>query len=68
MVLAALNASTIHGIQPIWSKGKLDPRTDILYETWNPISRVRVVAPENGTAVRGPANAAHFQRGGLHRH
>src|SRR5579862_9636714 len=27
IVLAALNASTIHGIQPIWSKGKLDPRT-----------------------------------------
>ncbi len=45
-VLAGLNATTIHGIQPIWSKGKLDPRTDILYETWNPISRVRVVAPK----------------------
>ena len=46
VVLAALNASTIHGIQPIWSKGKLDDRTGILYETWNPISRVRVVAPK----------------------
>ncbi len=45
-VLAGLNATTIHGIQPIWSKGRLDPRTDILYETWNPISRVRVVAPK----------------------
>ena len=55
VVLAGLNASTIHGIQPIWSKGKLDPRTDILYETWNPISRVRVVPPKMGAAVCGPA-------------
>jgi spermidine synthase len=46
VVLAALNASTIHGIQPIWSKGKLDPRTEVLYESWNPISRVRVVPPK----------------------
>ncbi len=46
VVLAGLNSTTIHGIQPIWSKGKLDPRTDILYETWNPISRVRVVEPK----------------------
>jgi spermidine synthase len=53
-VLAALNASTIHGIQPIWSKGKLDPRTDILYETWNPISRVRVVAPKMEARFVGP--------------
>ena len=68
VVLAALNASTIHGIQPIWSKGKLDPRTDILYETWNPISRVRVVPPKMEPRFVGPADAAHFQRGGLHRH
>ena len=54
VVLAALNASTIHGIQPIWSKGKLDPRTDILYETWNPISRVRVVAPKSELRSVGP--------------
>ncbi|MFZ0964893.1 MAG: hypothetical protein WAO35_28890 [Terriglobia bacterium] len=54
VVLAALNASTIHGIQPIWSKGKLDPRTDILYETWNPISRVRVVAPKWEPRFVGP--------------
>ena len=54
VVLAALNASTIHGIQPIWSKGKLDPRTDILYETWNPISRVRVVAPKMEPRFVGP--------------
>jgi spermidine synthase len=54
VLLAALNASTIHGIQPIWSKGKLDPRTDILYETWNPISRVRVVAPKMEPRFVGP--------------
>ena len=54
VVLAALNASTIHGIQPIWSKGRLDPRTDILYETWNPISRVRVVAPKWEPRFVGP--------------
>ena len=54
VVLAALNASTIHGIQPIWSKGKLDARTDILYETWNPISRVRVVAPKWEPRFVGP--------------
>ncbi|HMD83298.1 MAG TPA: hypothetical protein VKO18_01200 [Terriglobia bacterium] len=54
VVLAALNASTIHGIQPIWSKGRLDPRTDILYETWNPISRVRVVAPKMEARFVGP--------------
>jgi spermidine synthase len=54
VVMAALNASTIHGIQPIWSKGKLDPRTDILYETWNPISRVRVVDPKMEARFVGP--------------
>jgi spermidine synthase len=54
VLLAALNASTIHGIQPIWSKGKLDARTDILYETWNPISRVRVVAPKMEPRFVGP--------------
>jgi spermidine synthase len=54
VVLAALNASTIHGIQPIWSKGKLDTRTDILYETWNPISRVRVVTPKMEPRFVGP--------------
>jgi spermidine synthase len=54
VVLAALNASTIHGIQPIWSKGKLDPRIDVLYETWNPISRVRVVPPKMEPRFVGP--------------
>ena len=41
LILAALNSSTLHGIQPIWSKGKVDTRSDLLAEVWNPISRVR---------------------------
>jgi SAM-dependent methyltransferase len=58
VVLAALNASTIHGIQPIWSKGRLDPRDLILYETWNPISRVRVVEPKWEPRFMGPQTPA----------
>jgi spermidine synthase len=54
VVLAALNASTVRGIQPIWSKGRIDPRVDILYETWNPISRVRVVDPKWEPRFVGP--------------
>ena len=41
LVIAALNASTIYGIQPIWSKGRIDRRTNVLAEAWNPISKVR---------------------------
>ena len=41
VVLAALNASTVHGIQPIWAKGHIDLRDDISAEIWNPISKVR---------------------------
>ena len=40
--LAIANGATLHGIQPMWSKGHLDPRRDILAEIWNPISKVRV--------------------------
>lgn len=47
-VLSLLNASTFHGIQPMWSKGRVDPRTDILAEHWNPISRVRAQHPSLG--------------------
>ena len=54
VVLAALNASTIRGIQPIWSKGSIDPRTNILYEAWNPISRIRVVEPKWEPRFVGP--------------
>src|SRR5215469_2140921 len=42
LMLAGLNASTLHGIQPIWSKGAIDRRTGILAEVWNPSSKVRV--------------------------
>lgn len=42
LLLAGLNASTLYGIQPIWSKGKIDTRNDLLAEVWNPISKVRV--------------------------
>jgi len=54
VVLAGLNASTIHGIQPIWSKGRLDIRNNVLYETWNPISRVRVVEPMMVATIVAP--------------
>jgi SAM-dependent methyltransferase len=42
LILAALNALTPYGIQPIWSKGGIDRRDDIAIEVWNPISKVRV--------------------------
>ena len=45
LILAGLNASTLYGIQPTWTKGALDTRTDILTERWNPISRVRANQP-----------------------
>ncbi|MGH9407636.1 MAG: hypothetical protein ACRD3D_17590 [Terriglobia bacterium] len=46
LALALANASTLHGIQPIWSKGHLDPRSDLFAEIWNPISKVRVRNPQ----------------------
>jgi spermidine synthase len=45
LTATVLNASTHYGIQPIWSKGKIDRRTDIAAEIWNPISRVRLQPP-----------------------
>ena len=47
LILAVLNTSTLHGIQPIWSKGKIDSRDGVLAEVWNPISRVRVSKPSD---------------------
>jgi spermidine synthase len=41
LVAAGLNSSTAHGIQPIWAKGQIDIRREILTEQWNPISKVR---------------------------
>lgn len=46
VIVAGLNASTLHGIQPIWSKGRIDRRTNLLAEAWNPISRVTAYKPE----------------------
>jgi len=48
VLIAAANASTLHGIQPIWSKGSIDSRQDVVAESWNPISRVRVTHPPLG--------------------
>lgn len=56
LVVAALNASTLHGIQPIWSKGKIDRRSDLAAEVWNPISRVRALKPDFEAApIWGPS-------------
>jgi SAM-dependent methyltransferase len=59
IVLALLNASTLYGIQPIWAKGEIDRRHDILAESWNSISRVRARLPrvENST-LWGPSPVA----------
>jgi predicted membrane-bound spermidine synthase len=45
LVIAGLNASSLHGIQPIWTKERIDLRTDLAAEVWNPISKVRVLKP-----------------------
>ena len=45
LIVAGLNASTLHGIQPIWAKGGIDRRTGVLAEVWNPISKIRVYQP-----------------------
>lgn len=56
LIAACINASTLHGIQPIWSKGNLDRRNDIFAELWNPISRVIANSPQTGEpALWGPS-------------
>ncbi|PYQ21774.1 MAG: hypothetical protein DMF81_14390 [Acidobacteria bacterium] len=56
-VLAVLNASTLYGVQPIWVKGRIDRRTQILAEVWNPISKVRAWQPTVGTPLMwGPSS------------
>jgi hypothetical protein len=56
VALAALNACTLHGIQPIWSKGTADLRNNIAAELWNPISRVRAFRAEVGNpSMWGPS-------------
>ena len=42
LIVACLNGSTVHGIQPIWAKGSIDRRGHIFAEVWNSISRVRI--------------------------
>ncbi len=55
-ILACANAATLHGIQPIWSKGEIDTRRDLLAETWNPISKVRVTPfPRSQPFLWGPS-------------
>jgi SAM-dependent methyltransferase len=57
-MLAGANASTRYGIQPIWIKGKLDPRNTLLAEFWNPISKVRLWPPVTGVPfVWGPSRS-----------
>ncbi len=56
LLLAGLNAFTLYGIQPIWAKGSVDPRNRLLAEVWNPISKVRAVAPYVGMpTMYGPS-------------
>jgi hypothetical protein len=45
-LIALANSATLYGIQPIWTKGTIDRRTDILAEKWNPISKVRAYRPK----------------------
>jgi SAM-dependent methyltransferase len=45
LIIAGLNASTLHGIQPIWVQGRIDRRDDLAAEVWNPISKVRAFKP-----------------------
>jgi spermidine synthase len=56
LVVSVLNSTSVHGIQPIWSKGSIDRRLNILSEHWNPISRVRASHPTNGPPMMwGPS-------------
>ena len=46
LVAAGLNASSLHGIQPIWTKGAIDKRNKLIAEKWNPISKVSATRME----------------------
>jgi hypothetical protein len=37
-----LNAGSLHGLVPLWAKGKAEDRSQIEYEAWNSHSRVQV--------------------------
>jgi hypothetical protein len=45
VILAGLSASSLYGIQPIWTKGRIDRRKNLAAEVWTPISKVRVLKP-----------------------
>jgi hypothetical protein len=56
LVVGAVNSLTLYGIQPIWSKGSIDRRTDILAEIWNPISKIRAGQPrQRPPSMWGPS-------------
>jgi SAM-dependent methyltransferase len=56
LALAVLNSISLHGIQPIWSKGQIDRRDDILAEVWNPVGKVRARRLDFGPpAMKAPA-------------
>jgi len=56
LVFGVANSLTLHGIQPIWSKGTIDHRYGILAEKWNSISRVRARGPKiGGPSMWGPS-------------
>lgn len=56
LLLGGLNSTTTHGIQPIWSKGKIDRRVNLLLEIWNPLSKVRATPPRMVMPeMRGPS-------------
>jgi spermidine synthase len=56
----AVNASTSWGIRPVWVKGRVDDRTDLALELWNPSSTVQARGPHRfpaemwGGSPRGP--------------
>lgn len=65
LVIAGLNTTTLHGIQPIWVKGKIDRRDNLLAEVWNPISKVRAFRPGFGPPqMWGPS--VHMPRVNVH--
>ena len=56
LIVAGLNASTLHGIQPVWSKGAVDQRNNLVAEVWNPISKVRALKLVAGQpTMQGPS-------------
>lgn len=59
LVAALANGRTLHGIQPMWVKGTLDARNNILTEVWSPISCVRAYKPQQAPpAMWGPSPIA----------